>query len=464
MPSHEKAISRLRLKITLFLFFRQFVVLLAVWGFLWGTVVLVLRGGFGVSSAPLPWGLAGLPLAIGAAVCLAKRRVPSSTAVRALLDKRARCGGLLMAAEVTDIGNWQEEIPSPGPLLLRVRNPRNWAFVGSAAAFVMMSFLIPQRLPGLASPHELEVGREVEKIAAQVEALQEEEIVESARAEELKEKLEQIRKEASGEDPVKTWEALDHLENLATTAAQKATEEALAQTEQLARAETLAEALSEGEADSQLMTEAMKELSEMVQDALDQSESLKRRLAWDTQAACQAGSLKPAQLSEVLHAVRLSKVELLEKLENLCGGGLIDAKILKECERLAECDSSDLIAFLEENMGEYKLCDLVALWRQSVAGRGGVSRGRGDAPLTFGQSSSEEGVEFKELTLPAATVAAMKKSHLMGLSTAAPPVETSGETAKPGALMEAEAGGGAARTQTILPRHRGAVKRYFGRE
>ena len=464
MVHHEKAISQLRLRIAFFLFFRRLVILLAVWGFAWGTVVLVLRGGFGVSSSPLLWGLAGLPVTMGASVWLARRNVPSSTAVRALLDKRARCGGLLMAAEVADIGDWEQQIPPPGLPLLRLRNPRAWAFFGAAAAFVLVSFLIPQRLAGLPLPHELEVSREVEKIAAQVEALKEEEIVESARAEELKERLEQIREEASGEDPVKTWEALDHLENLAATAAQKAAEEALAQTEELARAETLAEALTKGDADSQLMTEAMKELSGMVQDALDESGSLKRRLSWDTQNACQAGSLKMAQLSDVLHALRLSKAELLDKLGNLSDAGLIDAKILKECEWLAECDSGDLLAFLEENMGECDLCELLALWQQSVPGKGGVSRGRGDAPMTFGQSSSEEGVEFKELTLPPASVAALKESHLVGVSTAAPSVDTSTEAAKPGALADAAAGGGAARTQTILPRHRGAVRRYFGRE
>jgi uncharacterized protein YoxC len=369
-----------------------------------------------------------------------------------------------MAAEVADIGSWEQQIPSPGLPLLRLRNPRAWAFLGAATAFVLVSFLIPQRLAGLVSSHDLEVGREVEKLAAQVEALKEEQIVESAKAEELKETLEQIREEASGEDPVKTWEALDHLENVAAAAAQKAAEDALAQTEQLTRAETLAEALSKGEANSQLMTDAMKELSGMVQDAMEESESLKRRLSWDTQNACQLGSLSPEQLSDVLRALRLSKGDLLEKLGKLCEAGLIDAETLKQCELLGECDSGDLIAFLVENMGEYELCDLVALWCQGIPGKGGVDRGRADAPMTLGQSTSEEGVEFKEQVLPPASVAALKESRLLGLSAAAPSVETPGDAVKPGALAEAAAGGGAARTQTILPRHRGPVRRYFGRE
>ena len=50
-------------------------------------------------------------------------------------------------------------------------------------------------------------------MAAGIDVLKEEEIIDSSKTEMLEEKLSQLQEDASGEDPVKTWEALDHLEN-----------------------------------------------------------------------------------------------------------------------------------------------------------------------------------------------------------------------------------------------------------
>jgi len=368
-----------------------------------------------------------------------------------------------MAAEDVDIGVWKEQIPPVTTPSLRWRNRRCWGLFGAAVLFVLVSFLVPQRLVALGSTHALEIGKEVDKLAAQIEALKEEEIIESAKAESLEEKLAQIKEEASGEDPVKTWEALDHLEDIAVKAAEAAAEEALAQTERLTQAETLAEGLAEGSAGQELMTEAMKELAGMVSEAAGETGLLAGKLSSELLNACKAGSLSPEQLREILEALRWCKGDIARRLGKLCRVGLIDLETVKLCESLGECDCAGLIAFLGDNMGKGSLCDLLQSWCQGAPGRGGVNRGRGDAPMIWSDGTSEEAAKFKEEVLPPAALAALKESNLVGVSLGAPPVEKGGGDSKSGALADASAGGGAAHTHTILPRHRGAVKRYFER-
>ena len=59
---------------------------------------------------------------------------------------------------------------------------------------------------------------------------------------------------------------------------------------------------------------------------------------------------------------------------------------------------------------------------------------------------------------------AIKDSEVSGISKAIPQTgkEKVGE-ATSGALKGAKSGGGSANTQVVLPRHRGAVERYFDR-
>jgi hypothetical protein len=463
MKSHDEMITRLRMRLAFYILLKQALVLATLWGFLWGTGVLVLRGAFRVSYLPLLWGLSGLLVVFGLAIVLARRGIPSATAVRSLLDKGSGCGGLFMAAEEVDIGDWQARIPSLVMPSLRWRNPRCCGLFAAAVAFVLVSFLVPQRFASLGSPHGLEIGKEINRLAAQIETMKEEEIIDSAKAKSLQEKLEQIRKEASGEDPVKTWEALDHLENSSSKAAQEAAEKALAQTECLTKAETLAEGLAEGSAEPQVTTEGMKELAGMIGKAAAENDLLSDALSSDILDACKDGSFSAEELQGILRALRLCKGDIAECLGRLCRAGLIDPNAIHLCESLGKCNGEGLIAFLNENMGKGSLSELLDVWC-GAPGRGGVDRGRGDAPMAWSDGTSEEGAKFKEQVLPPASLAALKESKLLGVSAAAPSVENAGQVSVSGALEDASAGGGSAHTYTILPRHRGPVKRYFERK
>jgi hypothetical protein len=310
----------------------------------------------------------------------------------------------------------------------------------------------------------MDVSREAENLSARIEALKEAQIIEEARAEALEQKLDQLSHEASGEDPAKTWEALDHLNDAVEKAAGDAAEAAESRQGRLARAEALAEGLTAGadQLDSKTMTEAMKTLGKMTQDAIKENESLAGDLSPGTLEAIKSGSLKAENLKDISKALSRSKSALDQKLSKLSQSnqlGKIDPKSLKGGAQAGRRDNSGLAKFLKENAEKMSVDEATLQWCE---GKGGVDRGRGDAAMTWTDGSSEKGARFKEKVLPPSSVAGLNDSQLVGLSASAPEVAAGGVAAH-GALNSAASGGGSAYTQTILPRHRGAVKRYFDR-
>jgi hypothetical protein len=124
-----------------------------------------------------------------------------------------------MAAGEAPLGTWGERLPALSAPRLRWRGGRSWALLAVAAGFVLLALLLPQSLADLAGGPRLEVGREADKLAKKIDVLKEEAVLDPVRAEALKGKLEQVRQEASGKEPVKTLEALDHLESVTGKAA-----------------------------------------------------------------------------------------------------------------------------------------------------------------------------------------------------------------------------------------------------
>lgn len=457
---HDQSIRRFLRKLALLLAFKQSLTLITIWFFAWGAVALVLRAASATPRMRLLWGATGIVVAVIAAAALSRRRLPSRDAVRALLDNRNDCGGLLMAGADADIGAWR--VPEIALPRLRWRKGRAFGLLAAASAFVLVSLLAPVRFATINAARPMDVSQEVENLSAQIEALKEAQIIQEDRAEALEQKLDQLSQEASGEDPARTWEALDHLNDAVEKAAKEAAETANARQERLARAEALAEGLATGadQLDSKTMTEAMRTLSKMTQEAIEENESLAGDLSPETLEALKSGSLKAEHLKDISKALSQSKSALNQKLSKLAKSGRINPNSLKGGARANRRDNSGLANFLKENAEKMSVDEATLQWGEG--GRGGVDRGRGDAAMTWTDGSSEKGAKFKEQVLPPSSVAGLNDSQLLGLSASAPEASTNGVAAH-GALNSAASGAGSAYTQTILPRHRGAVKRYFDR-
>lgn len=460
MNIENKAIREFRIKMAALLILRKVLLAATVWGLLWGTVVIVLRAAMGMPRSTLLVGGIVLILAVAWAVVAALRQLPGRTAVRASLDKHSASGGLMMAAETADLGNWKILLSPVRTPRLRWRGKVSWGRFAGAVVFVCVSFLIPERFVEISRAQPLDIREEVSQLAAGIDVLKEEEIIELTQAETLEEKLAEVQAEASGEDPVKTWEALDHLTDLLSQESKEAAEDALAATERLTEAETLAEALiNEGsEMEKGLLAESMTALSGLVQEAAKEDALLASQLS---ELEGDLGSLSPEQLKAISNALRLSKGEISDILANLNKANLIGLDTLKASEKLGQCNSEGLAGFLAENSDKMGVSECVGLWCRNALGA--ITRGPGHVPMTWSEGTPTDGAKFKAEALPLSNLASLEDSEVIGLSSAAPSVEDSGAAPRSGGLSGASAGGGSSFKQAVLPRHKEAVRRYFER-
>jgi hypothetical protein len=463
MDLQDRAIHRFRRQVAMLFVLKYALPLATVYAFVWGTVVLALRAALEVERWPLLWGLAGLAVCVAVAVVLARRRLPSATAIRALLDEQSGCGGLLMAAAEQELGGWHQRLPALTPPRVRWDGRRSATLLAIAAGFVLLSFLAPQSLADLSSSEPLEIDQEIGRLLKQIALLKGESILDPKRAEMLMEKVSELRRHASGKDPARTLEALDHMKKLASDTAREAAEACERRREQFGEAEALAELLRHNAdlLDSNLTMEVLAELAGLLDKSGVDPNQLLNGLDFDPELmkALQQQKLDPEQLKKLLGALRGQTAELGRRMEKLHLAGLIDAESLARCRNAGECDCEGLRAFLRDHSGPVSLEDL-----KSRCKNGSDSRGPGAAPMTWNNAGSEDGFKFKEEMLPPGALDALKSTPIQEVRGAGVIHKKSTETASSGALQGATAGNGSANSEVILPRHRAAVERYFERK
>jgi len=465
MAFRDNLVNRLRLKVAFLLVARKFLHYLTVLAFLFGLVIVIVRVSISIPRLYLLWGLWCIFPILIFAVYQGVHQTPSRGQFCALFDAKNNSGGLLMADEEFNLGAWHQRLVSVSQPDLKWHSSRSVGLFSLALVFVVVSFLLPQRYVNISSARTLDISEDVEELHLKIETLKEESIISEQVADEFVQQLEQLEDSSSVYEPAKTWEALDHLEQTLEKNAQEFASSAVRQTEAVTQTQTLAEGLyNDGAAlDDNLLAEAMSELFAMLQSHTENNEMLKNALSSEVMNACQAGILSPEQLKQLLEELKNNKAALSGCLGRLCQAGLIDQKLLKLCEKLGLCDSSALIAFLNENASKMGFSGALSMYCQTP-GRGGISRGRGDAPLTWMEPSSEEGIRFKEEVLPPASLNALKDSRQLGISVGVPQIEKEGGSQVLDVLSTSKRGEGQTIIQTVLPRHRSAVKHYFERE
>lgn len=489
MQTTDHIVRRFRQHLVVTLTSRKAMAYMTLWLMVWGVGVLTLRVATDLGRDWLALGAAGLLPALLIAAVVAHRRTPGLARVRALIDQRSAAGGLLMAEREVELGAWAERIPALAFPHVTWRSGRPWALFGAAAVFVVGSFLMPTDLGAAAGSRPLDVGPEVDQLTDQIETLEQEEVLDAEEAEVLVEKLDQLEQEALADDPTRTWEALDHLAEELHQVADASAEQMLEQAQQMSMAEALADSLSQDGAayDESMLADAMAELSGLVQDAT--ASNMQLQMALDAMDAglmqqLQLNQLTPEQMQKLFDAMQQGGpdaqqiarqfkqlAEALQQCQNglgQCMGRLIDAQLidpdaLAQCEGLGQCNGNGLAEFLAACEGNMALDAALELWIQGRPGQGGITRGRGDAPMTWTHGADEGGTAFNEQILPPAALAQLKDSRLIGASIGDPTAEQPADPSAHGALSGASAGGGAAVSQRILPRHRESVERFFNR-
>ncbi len=450
---HDKVIARLRRQIAAVLILKHALLWLAAWAFMWGTFVIVWRVATGVAAAELWLGLAAAPLLTIFAAGLALRGVPSRARLRAVVDGASGCGGLLMAAAETPLGPWRKSLPDPARLQVTWRGGQAWLAFLAGIAFLLVALLFPQSLVTLAGAAPLDITQETQQLAAQLDVLKQEAVLDPQRADFLKDRLKQLKEDASGTSPVKTLEALDHLRDIATKAAKQAAEAAVAKTEKLGQAEGLAEGIrkNDGELEPKLQKQAMAALAALVQQAAGETDLVNQHLDPELLKRLQGARLTAEQLQKLAEALKASKLDLTKMVEKLRAAKLIDIELLFKCNAAGACDCDGMLA---KATGKTK---------STKGGRGGVTEGGGSSPITWSHDTKEDSTKFKEETLPPGALAKLRESTLVGVGQANPDGDKQRDPSQGGALTKAPAGGGSANAQTILPRHQPTVERFFAR-
>ncbi|HEX7153955.1 MAG TPA: hypothetical protein VF618_20870 [Thermoanaerobaculia bacterium] len=437
MNGADRAVLSLQRRLFSVLLLRRFLTFLTGWCALWGALVLLLRRGFpDVPFSPL-WGAAAVPLLLVAAFILARRERPSRDAVLALIDARAHCGGLLMASTVEGAQAWETRVDAAPRVQWRGR--RTTVAAVASVLFVLAALYVPARTTE--ASQRLDVSADVERLDKRVELLKEEQILPAEQAVTMENTLDELRNNQSGNDPAKTWEVIDSVDEATMRAAEEAAAAAVQKTEELTRVETMAMALDTPGLDAMRAAEGMKDL----------------------EAEAKKLGLSASDLQALMEAAKQGKASLQAKLQRLADAKMIDAKTLGKAERAGKAGGggkSELEAFLRDNASPPRLSDAVGQFCKG-GGQGGVDRGRGDAPMFFGDESDVM-AKFREMTLPSADVASLEQSEVVGMSTSAPTAEATGRSTG-GALSNAK-DGGSAFTNVVLPRHRGTVERYFERK
>lgn len=371
-----------------------------------------------------------------------------------------------MAMGETDVGPWSERIANVTSPVLRWRLGRRIMLLAMSVAFLAAAYLAPDRAMSFGREPALQIGGEVKKLSEKLAILKQERIIPPEKAEALEKDLDRIRKDAQGNDPVKTMEALDHLEQAFSRNAAEAAETAVKQANTAARAEKLASALQavQSQMDPKQLNEAMKELSEMAQQAAAEGAMLDKGLGGGLDEACRNGNLTPSQLQALREALQGCQDCQLGQLERLVEGELIDGELLSKCEGEGDFDEDALRVALLECENPDELGNLLAqLNCDGRPGRGGISRGRGDAAMSWKDGSEKNGAKFQAKALTPAALSSMKESRLSGISVGNPTAKKHFGGSAGGTLNASQAGGGEANAQLILPEHKKSVQRYFDR-
>lgn len=362
----------------------------------------------------------------------------------ARLDSALQSGGLLMTLSERPDADWSAQLPQVEALwrsaLPRLRPRRFASYLALPLVFAFGACFVPLREASSDAPLRNTVGRkatqELEELLA---SLDEEKVLEQEEQRQLNEEIAKLAEETE-HTPLthEKWETVDalrermrvRLDAAAMTAAQAASAAAM-----------LKGAGLDGN-----------ELS------LERSEQLQKELAETLQKLGQKGAFAGASKSLQDQLQRLIKDGKLQLPEDAAERErLLDElreHLQKESDKLCElrgkcsqCDGDKLCLGEKDGNG-------------NLPGRGGVSRGRGDADLTWGKESDKEGTKFKEVILPPGFLD-QPKDELVGVQKTAPNEDTAANAPRSAQRLLDPAAGNATWNRTVNPRHRGVVRKFF---
>ncbi|MSR57698.1 MAG: hypothetical protein EXS05_08500 [Planctomycetaceae bacterium] len=429
----------------------------AEWGaaylFAFGATVLVVKMLIPQAWPHVLWLGVGVVVALAAAWWLTRK--PSQTRWQSVarLDAAINSGGLLMTLCERPADDWADRLPQIERLwheaIPRVRPRRFAGYITLPLLFALGACFVPLRnastAPTLYNTVGQQAAQELEELLNEIEK---EQLLGEDEEQQLKKEVEKLTEETR-DTPLthEKWETVDALRERMKV-----------------RLETAAMSLAKARGAAALLADS--NLSDTPQMSLERSEQLENDLAESLQKMMQKGGLAgvPKDLKEQLQRLMKNgklqmpkdagdRQELLDELKEY-----LDKENDKLNELRKKCSGCKSGQCDKEGECEGGQCE--GNKSGSRPGKGGITRGRGDADLTFGDESDRQGAKFKEVVLPKG-FRDQPKDEVLGVQKRAPDEEAA-EVAPRAARQDVDpAAGQATWNRKLSPRHRNSVRRYF---
>ncbi len=466
MTARDRWIDRHLRRLHLGQFLQRAVEWVAVYLFFFGTTVLVVKLMVPALWPHVLWVASGaVPVTVMAWWWSRTGRFTRVESV-ALLDHSLGAGGLLMTLTESPHREWEARLPQVErrwrESLPRIRPQRVVGPLALPLVFAVGACFVPLR--------EIVANTTVKSTAGQqatgqlndlLEMLEEANVLEEQEQQTLREAIEKLAEETE-RSPLthEKWETVDAMEQRMRMQLEDASVD-------MAQAAGAAAILAKAAAGDGMKLSAER-LAELEQDVLETLQKMSKNgslsagssaLSSDLQRLIKNGKLRlppdgeaREQLFSELQDFLDQESEKLSELRKQCKGSCSKCGS-KSCD--GECEGGQCASCGKECEGE--LCSSCS---GSRPGRGGVTRGRGDAEMTWGDESDETGVQFKETVLPPG-LQDDPKDEVLGITRSAPEVDPATGVSRAAARSIDPTAGREAWSRKLRPRHRGVVRKFF---
>jgi hypothetical protein len=411
------------------------------------------------------------------------------------LDGQTRAGGLLMAYfETPSMPGWEERLERLKLPEAKADWRKSFLSVLAGGAFVFVCWIAPLPAKGVnVVPAKLDISSQTRALNSEIDALE----AAGALNEDQKDRLEDIIKELENNtaalQPGKIYESLDALDSAVKDIGDNAADSMMSGSNLMKQMEMAVQELETG--NNPEAEERLREWAKNLTEMMKQSQSLSSN-CYGVKGGLKSNELMSAilnkpppadkeMLKKLAKFLKQSQSKVKKSLMRMCKDGSCSRQMralkdfLKKNQKMSATSGRGSELWLSKAMeealrkkyggycpgcGNVAPDKLMKLWLESALNKNGglgfgcISRGRGDAPMVFGQESpkliqgSFDKVESSDLN--------MDVGESVGVSFAAPevkPIDDKGQ----GALTTGIGSGGQARRHRISPRHQGVVKRYF---
>jgi hypothetical protein len=467
MTARERWIERHLRRLHWGQFLQRAVEWLAVFLFVFGTTVLIVKLMVPALWPHVLWLAAGaVPVAVAAWWTSRTGQFMRVESV-ALLDRSLGAGGLLMTLTEAPDAEWEARLPQVEhkwrASMPRLRARPLLSSLALPAVFAVGACFVPLREIVANAPVKSTAGQQAtSELETLLTALEEAKILDEKEEHTLREAIAKLEEETL-RSPLthEKWETVDSLEQRM----RMQLEEAGVDVAQAAQAAAILAKAADGEG-VPLSAERLAELEQEVLEALQKMSQngslsgLSSALGDDLERLIKSGQLRLpadgearekllAELSDFLE----QEADKLSELRKLCEGACSKCGS-KTCDG-GECEGGQCADCGKECEG-----GLCAACSGNRPGRGGVSRGRADAEMIWGDESDEAGVKFKETVLPPG-LQDDPQDEVRGITRSAPEVDPAAAVSRGAARDVDPAAGRETWNRQLRPRHRDVVRQYF---